>query len=140
LIEWSSSVIVVDMPPGTSDEHLSTFDVLKGNNLKYSVLIVTSPSLLSIADVRKGINLCKTVGARIEGIIENFCGVMCPCCGKVTPLVEDTDMNELVSDTGLEILARIPFLPVAAAAADIGQRCDLILPFFDVAAERVVAL
>jgi ATP-binding protein involved in chromosome partitioning len=127
-IKWTSDVIVVDLPPGTSDEHISTFEILK--EIPYSVFIVTSPSLLAVADVRKGINLCRTVGARLVGSVENFCGVMCPCCGKVTPLTDDTAVDSLSMDTGLPIVARIPFMPMAATEFDEGKGSDVIMDYF----------
>jgi len=130
IINWTADLIVVDMPPGTSDEHLSTFELLNERRIPYSVIVVTSPSVLSVADVRKGINLCRTYKSPIVGIVENFCGVMCPCCGKVTPLAKDLAVDAMSEETGLPVIARIPFLPVAAAAADQGQKCEPMLEYF----------
>jgi ATP-binding protein involved in chromosome partitioning len=130
IINWTADLIIVDMPPGTSDEHLSTFELLNEKQIPYSVIVVTSPSVLSVADVRKGINLCRTFNARIVAIIENFCGVMCPCCGKVAPLAEDTAVDAMSDDTELPVIARIPFLPVAAAAADEGRGGETLIHYF----------
>ena len=131
LIDWTCDTVIVVLPSGTSDEHLSTFDVLKRKNLKYTVIIVTTPNVLAVADVKKGINLCLKVGAQITGVIENYCGVMCPCCGKVTPLLGDKAAETMSEEFKLQILAKIPFLPAAAAANDKGEKCDQLISFFN---------
>lgn len=60
--------LVIDTPPGTSDEHISLAQLLKGANVDGAV-IVTTPQEVAIIDVRKEVNFCKkvsgTTGARI---------------------------------------------------------------------------
>ena len=131
LVDWTCDVVIIDLPPGTSDEHLSTFEVMKRKELDYSVIIVTTPNVLAVADVKKGINLCLTVGAKVVGVVENLCGVMCPCCGKVTPLLGDKAAEIMSNEFKLPILAKIPFIPNAAAANDKGEKCDQLLSFFN---------
>lgn len=138
LIEWSSKVVVVDMPPGTSDEHISTLQILKQKNLPFSIYVVTTPNILSVADVRKGINLCEQMGAPVKGIIENFCGVMCPCCGEVSEFLGPNAADDMSDDTCLPILAKIPFLPAAAASSDKGEQNDQIMPYFDEVRDNIL--
>ena len=52
--------LVIDTPPGTSDEHISIAQFLKGANVDGAV-IVTTPQEVSIIDVRKEVNFCKKV-------------------------------------------------------------------------------
>jgi len=137
LIEWTSSVVVVDLPPGTSDEHLSTFDILKKKGLQYQVVIVTTPNILAVADVRKGINLCRQVEAPIVGIVENFSGVMCPCCDKVSPLLGHSAAEEMSEDFNIPILAKIPFVPAYASSADHGQSNQSFMAFFNPVIEMI---
>ena len=131
MINWNCDTVIVDMPPGTSDEHLSTLDILQKKQLKYKVIIVTSPNILSVADVKKGINLCKLYHSDVIGVVENFCGVMCPCCGKVTPLLGDKAAEMMSEQLNLPILTKIPFLPQAASANDKGEESDLLMSYFD---------
>ena len=131
LIDWSASVVVVDMPPGTSDEHLATLQILKDNAIPYEIYVVTSPSPLSVADVRKGINLCKTIGASVSGLVENFCGVMCPCCNEITTLADNSAVSQLAAETGLPLVITLPFMPNAAAASDRGEQSDEMLKLFE---------
>lgn len=138
LIEWTSKVIVVDMPPGTSDEHLSTIQILKERNLPFSVYAVTTPNILSVADVKKQLNLCQKMDAKVEGIIENFVGVMCTCCGEISEYLGPNAADSMSEEFSIPVLARIPFLPQAAAASDKGEKSDLILPYFDQVTKRIL--
>lgn len=62
--------LIVDMPPGTGDIHLSILE----NYQVDSVYMVTIPSLVSLADVERAISLYTTFGIKISGIIENMSG------------------------------------------------------------------
>ncbi|KAH0795054.1 ATP-binding protein [Histomonas meleagridis] len=139
LIEWNSKVIIVDMPPGTSDEHLSTIDMLKQSGVVFSTIIVTTPNVLSVADVRKEINLCQTLGVTIDGIVENFCGVVCPCCGELTDLQENDAAVQMSNELGIPILSKIPFLPQAAADFDGGKASVIILPYFEPVVLKIIS-
>ncbi len=50
--------LIIDTPPGTSDEHISIAQFLKGADVDGAV-IVTTPQEVSIIDVRKEVNFCK---------------------------------------------------------------------------------
>ena len=73
-LDW----LVVDTPPGTSDEHLSVARYLKP--YVDGAIIVTSPQDVALADVRKEIGFCKKTGIHIIGVVENMSGFICPCC------------------------------------------------------------
>lgn len=60
-VHWGElDFLVIDTPPGTSDEHISIAQFLKGANVDGAV-IVTTPQEVSIIDVRKEVNFCKKV-------------------------------------------------------------------------------
>jgi hypothetical protein len=48
----------------------------------------------------------------------------------VTPLTDGTAVNSLSIDTGLPIVARIPFMPIAATEFDQGKSSDVIMNYF----------
>ena len=50
--------LIIDTPPGTSDEHISIIQYLKKTNLAGAV-VVTTPQEVALADVRKELNFCK---------------------------------------------------------------------------------
>jgi len=71
--------LIVDAPPGTSDEHISIAQYLKNSAIDGAV-IVTTPQEIALLDVRKEITFCKKVNIPIIGVIENMAGFVCPCC------------------------------------------------------------
>lgn len=65
-VVWSElDYLIVDTPPGTSDEHISIVQYLKSCHVDGAV-IVTTPQEVSMADVRKEINFCRKTGKSIS--------------------------------------------------------------------------
>ena len=58
----------MDFPPGTGDVQISMSQKLKLDG----TLIVTTPQLLSLKDVIRGINMFIKVGVPILGVVENM--------------------------------------------------------------------
>lgn len=70
-IAWGPlDYLIIDTPPGTSDEHISIAGHLK--EYKPKAVIVTTPQGVSLSDVRREITFCKKVGIPILGLIEVF--------------------------------------------------------------------
>ena len=79
-VDWGEmDFLVIDSPPGTSDEHISTVQYLKDTNVD-GAIIVTTPQEVSLLDVRKEISFCRKTGINIIGVIENMSGFVCPGC------------------------------------------------------------
>jgi Mrp family chromosome partitioning ATPase len=81
-------MLIIDTPPGTSDEQISTIEELKSHRLDGAV-IVTTPQQVSVVDVRKEISFAGKMGVPIIGIVENMAGFVCPCCDEVTLAILD---------------------------------------------------
>ncbi|XP_021738168.1 cytosolic Fe-S cluster assembly factor NBP35-like [Chenopodium quinoa] len=69
--------LVVDAPPGTSDEHISIVQCLLETGID-GAIIVTTPQQVSLIDVRKEVNFCKKVGIKVLGVVENMSGLCQP--------------------------------------------------------------
>ncbi|KEP63349.1 UNVERIFIED_CONTAM: cytosolic fe-s cluster assembling factor nbp35, putative [Hammondia hammondi] len=68
-VRWGDlDLLLIDTPPGTSDEHLSLVSLLTTDG----AVIVTTPQEAALQDVRKEINFCKKVGVRVLGVVENM--------------------------------------------------------------------
>lgn len=77
-VDWGQlDYLVVDAPPGTSDEHISIAQLLKGSNVAGAV-VVTTPQDVAIIDVRKEITFCRKVGLPVLGVVENMSGLQAP--------------------------------------------------------------
>lgn len=69
--------LVVDAPPGTSDEHISIVQCLQATSID-GAIIVTTPQQVSLIDVRKEVSFCKKVGIKVLGVVENMSGLSQP--------------------------------------------------------------
>lgn len=115
-VDWGElDYLVVDAPPGTGDEPLSVFQTITG---KSSAVIVTTPQEVSAADVRKSLNFCKLMKVKVEGIIENMSGFICPCCKTLTPIFNTGGGEKMAKEFNVQFLGKIPIEPA------IGQSCD----------------
>eukprot|EP00899_Mesostigma_viride_P027989 jgi/Mesvir1/8375/Mv12624-RA.1 len=77
-VDWGNAdYLVIDSPPGTSDEHISIAQYLKGCQVD-GAIIITTPQEVSVIDVRKEISFCKKVGIKILGVVENMSGLQVP--------------------------------------------------------------
>lgn len=74
--------LIIDTPPGTSDEHLSIVEFLAQFNP--GAVLVTTPQGVSVSDVRKELTFCRKVNLRVLGVIENMSGYECPHCSECT--------------------------------------------------------
>lgn len=79
-VDWGVlDYLILDTPPGTSDEHLSATSYLKSAGIT-GALVVTTPQELALLDVRKEIDFCNKIKIPILGIIENMSAFVCPKC------------------------------------------------------------
>ncbi|KAK9684128.1 hypothetical protein RND81_10G188200 [Saponaria officinalis] len=77
-VNWGElDFLVVDAPPGTSDEHISIVQSLQATSID-GAIIVTTPQQVSLIDVRKEVNFCKKVGVKVLGVVENMSGLSQP--------------------------------------------------------------
>jgi Mrp family chromosome partitioning ATPase len=121
-VDWGQlDFMVIDTPPGTSDEHLSIVQYLKSGML--GAVIVTTPQELSLQDVRKEINFCKKVNVPIIGVIENMSGFVCPNCTKETKIFAPNTggAEKMCKDMGVPFLGKIPIDPRIGKSCDLGQ-------------------
>jgi len=99
--------LIIDTPPGTSDEHLSIIASLK-NCSPSGAIIVTTPQDLSVSIVKKEIKLCQELHVPILGIIENLSGYVCPCCDEVTEIFKSDGGRKLAEQYNIPFLGKIP--------------------------------
>ncbi|GKD76396.1 cytosolic Fe-S cluster assembly factor NBP35 [Tanacetum coccineum] len=69
--------LIVDAPPGTSDEQIEISQLLKKRGID-GAIIVSTPQQVSLIDNRKMVNFCKKVGIQVLGIVENMSGLSQP--------------------------------------------------------------
>jgi len=141
-VEWGDlDFLIIDSPPGTGDEPLTVAQTIKDAQ----AIIVTTPQEVSLADVRKSINFCKTVKMSVFGLIENMSGFACPHCNKEIDLFGTGGGERTASQMGVPFLGRVPFDPAVVASGDAGtayreQNADSpVTKAFDKIADRMIA-
>ncbi|XP_032098688.1 cytosolic Fe-S cluster assembly factor NUBP1 isoform X2 [Sapajus apella] len=119
-VDWGEvDYLIVDTPPGTSDEHLSVVQYLAAAHIDGAV-IITTPQEVSLQDVRKEINFCRKVKLPIIGVVENMSGFICPKCKKESQIFPPTTGGAelMCKDLEVPLLGRVPLDPL------IGKNCD----------------
>lgn len=122
---WPEQVthLLIDTPPGTSDEHISMMtNLLDPSKVpppvsspmnpraerRLAAVIVTTPQAISTSDVRKELTFCKKVGLPVLGVVENMAGYICPCCGEVTNVFSKGGGQIMAQEWGVLFLGSVP--------------------------------
>ncbi|XP_074476224.1 cytosolic Fe-S cluster assembly factor nubp2 [Sebastes fasciatus] len=120
-VAWGElDVLLVDTPPGTSDEHISIVENLKKHRVDGAVL-VTTPQAVSTGDVRREITFCRKTGVRILGIVENMSGFVCPHCSECSNIFSKGGGEELAELTGCPFLGSVPLDPLLSSCIEEGK-------------------
>jgi ATP-binding protein involved in chromosome partitioning len=112
-------ILLIDLPPGTGDVPLS---IIQKTNLSGGI-IVTTPQEVSIADVKKMINMYQTTKTKIIGIVENMKYIICPDCSRKIEMYPSQNQKGMAKVLGYSLLAEFPFEP------QIGLKDDRGTPF-----------
>jgi Mrp family chromosome partitioning ATPase len=117
-VEWGDlDYLVIDLPPGTSDEPLSVAQEIPDAD---GAVVVTTPQEVSLLDVRKSIAFARAVKMDILGVIENMSGFVCPHCGQETAIFKVGGGEAAAKELGLPFLGRIPLDPRIVIGGDAG--------------------
>ena len=122
-VEWGDlDYLVIDTPPGTSDEHLSIAQYLKGCKLDGAV-IVTTPQEVALLDVRKEINFCRKLKIPIIGVVENMAGFVCPNCKNESVIFKPSTggAKGMCEEMNVPFLGSVPIDPRLARSCDEGK-------------------
>lgn len=109
-VHWGPlDFLIIDTPPGTSDEHLSIVTYLRDAEVDGAIL-VTTPQEVALQDVRKEINFCFETHTKVLGVIENMSGStfaslnpngVVEMCEKMSvPYAGKIDMNSAILEAG----------------------------------------
>lgn len=128
--------LIIDTPPGTSDEHLTIAQYLKSSNIK-GAIIVTTPQEISLLDVRKEINFCEKTNIKVLGVVENMAGFICPHCNKKSDIFEANTggADGLCKDFNLKLIGRLPLEPKILQSCEKGAYFPESFPNTDTAKE-----
>lgn len=116
---WSGlDVVVIDMPPGTGDIHLSVAQTLAVKG----AIVVTTPQKVALADAKKAISMFKAVNIPIIGCIENMGSFCCPKCDSHTRIFgAENTVKEIAAESDVPFLGSIPLEAEIMQSSDSGS-------------------
>lgn len=120
--DWGKlDYLIVDMPPGTGDIHLSL-----GARIPFTgALVVTTPQDVARLDVARGVGLCNKMGIPVLGVVENMTHHICPNCGHKSHIFGQGAADTLAQSHHLPILGRLPLS--ASICLDMDAGCPSVL-------------
>lgn len=118
-VNWGRlDFLLIDLPPGTSDEPLSVLQLIPELE---GAIIVTTPQDVSLLDSRKAVNMVKGMKIPILGIVENMSGFKCPHCQETINIFSTGGGREMAEEMDVPFLGSIPIDPKVCSLGDSGM-------------------
>jgi ATP-binding protein involved in chromosome partitioning len=117
-VEWGElEYLVVDLPPGTGDVQLTLIQTVALTG----AVVVTTPSVVALADVRKAIEMFRQVNVEVLGVVENMSTFACPHCGKPVDIFGHGEGAKTAIAYGVPVLGEIEIDPRIRVGGDTGK-------------------
>ncbi len=133
--------LVVDLPPGTGDSSISVAQSIP----RASVLMVTTPQEVALADVRRAIDLFRKFDPNIVGLVENMSYFFAGRSEKPIEIFGTGGGKKLSREFGLPLLGEVPLDPAIVGGGDAGVPLMISSPdseagrVFQAVAERIIS-
>ncbi|KAL4510491.1 hypothetical protein ABPG72_004645 [Tetrahymena utriculariae] len=122
-VNWGDlDYLIIDTPPGTSDEHISCVQYLQPGEGD-GAIVVTTPQEVSLQDVRKELSFCQKTKTNILGVVENMSGFICPGCkceSQIFPPVTG-GAAKMCQDYKIDLLGQVPLEPKVLICSEKGK-------------------
>jgi ATP-binding protein involved in chromosome partitioning len=117
-VEWGElDYLVIDLPPGTGDVQLTLIQTVEVTG----AVVVTTPSAVALADVRKAIEMFRQVNVDVLGVVENMSTFACPHCGKPVDIFGHGEGAKTAIEYGVPVLGEIEIDPRIRVGGDTGK-------------------
>jgi ATP-binding protein involved in chromosome partitioning len=117
-VRWGElDYLVIDLPPGTGDVALTLVQTAPLSG----AVIVTTPSAVSLADVRKAVEMFRQVNVEILGVVENMSYLNCPHCSKRIDIFGHGEGRRMAERFGVPFLGEIEIEPEIRVGGDTGK-------------------
>jgi len=115
--------LIIDSPPGTSDEHISLAQYLNKAGGVDGCIVLTTPQEVSLLDVRKEINFCKKTHLGVLGVVENMSGYTCGGCGAHCDIFHQSTGGAMSMAAAMNVpfLGRVPLDSGLSKASEEGR-------------------
>ena len=133
-VVWGDlDVLVVDLPPGTSDASLTVMQSIPLNG----VVLVTTPQDLAGMVVRKAARMAWQMKVSIVGLVENMAYAVCPKCGERIEVFGPSQAMSTAMQLGVPMLGQLPLDPELARVCDAGEIEDYAMNVFEPIAAKI---
>jgi ATP-binding protein involved in chromosome partitioning len=117
-VQWGSlDYLIVDLPPGTGDVQLSLIQSVSVTG----AVVVTTPSIVALADVRKAVEMFRQVNVEILGVVENMSYFNCPHCNGRIDVFGHGEGQHMAKNFGIPFLGEIEIDPQIRIGGDTGK-------------------
>ena len=117
-VEWGElDYLIIDLPPGTGDVQLTLIQTVAVTG----AVVVTTPSTVALADVRKAIEMFRQVNVEVLGVVENMSTFTCPHCGKAIDIFGHGEGTKTAIAYGVPVLGEIEIDPRIRVGGDTGK-------------------
>jgi ATP-binding protein involved in chromosome partitioning len=117
-VEWGElDYLVIDLPPGTGDVQLTLIQTVAVTG----AVVVTTPSTVALADVRKAIEMFRQVNVEVLGVVENMSTFNCPHCGKPVDIFGHGEGTKTAIEYGVPVLGEVEIDPRIRIGGDTGK-------------------
>lgn len=118
-VDWGDlDFLIVDLPPGTSDEPISIVQLIPGLD---GAVIVTTPQEVALLDSRKAVNMFLMMRVPVLGIVENMSGLICPHCGEEIDVFKRGNGQKAARELDVPFLGSIPMEAEIGRLGDMGK-------------------
>ena len=124
-VQWDTlDYLIVDLPPGTGDVQLSLIQSVSVTG----AVVVTTPSIVALADVRKAVEMFRQVNVEILGVVENMSYFNCPHCDGRIDVFGHGEGQHMAKNFGVPFLGEIEIDPQIRIGGDTGKPVALLGP------------
>jgi ATP-binding protein involved in chromosome partitioning len=114
--------LIIDLPPGTGDVQLTLIQTVAVTG----AVVVTTPSTVALADVRKAIEMFRQVNVEVLGVVENMSTFACPHCHQPIDIFGHGEGAKTAHEYGVPVLGEIEIDPRIRIGGDTGQPVALL--------------
>jgi len=117
-VEWGElDYLIVDLPPGTGDVQLTLIQTVSLTG----AVVVTTPSVVALADVRKAIEMFRQVNVEVLGVVENMSYYDPPGGGPRQFIFGEGEGRRVAQAFGVPLLGEIEIDPQIRVGGDTGK-------------------
>ena len=116
-VDWGElDLLLLDLPPGTGDVQITLTQAAPLTG----ALIVTTPSAIALADVRRGVEMFRQTEVPIIGLVENMSYFTCDKCGHAEAIFGAGGGEATARLLDVPFLGQVPLDPLVRLQADAG--------------------